>query len=441
MPSLRAIFLAILWLLPMGLTHAQQPQWRLANGTEGIDINDIAVSPSNPDTLYAIGSEDFLFSADRGENWQIIPNAIEGGAWAALKVDLLDSRRVYASHYYSFQGSNAVSKTGDGGFTWQLLFFGTFMQAAVVEIDPSDYRVIYAGQGPSWIRKSSDRGESWELLPTDSTMGGFYDLAIAPTNSQVLYAAYLGGIFKSSDGGNQWERLPLNIPLHRPRVAVDPRDEDMVYATSINGDSAGVFKSVDGGFSWKAMNNGLTENDRDIRTIEINPANPQELYVGTGSPQNDLVFKSINGGEDWFIFSAGLPGGAHVTSIKIDTLNRKLYAGLVASGNLDGIYIYDEITSINDDPVALPEVFFLEQNYPNPFNPLTIIPFTISMRAFVSLVIYDISGKQIITLLQGYQTPGRHEIIWNAEGLAGGMYFYCLSAGTHTLVRKALLIK
>jgi photosystem II stability/assembly factor-like uncharacterized protein len=444
MPFFPSIFLAILLLLLTGSLPAQQLQWRRANGTEGIHINDIAVYPGNPDTLYAIGSEEFLFSTDRGENWQIIPNAPEGGASAALKVDPFDSRRIYASHYYTFQGGNGVSISTDGGLNWQLLFSGTFIQAAVVEIDPLDHRIIYAGQGPSNIRKSSDHGQTWDLLSTDSTMFGFNDLAIAPTDPQVLYAGYYSGIFKSSDGGYYWEELPLGIAVTWPRVAVDPRDEKVVYATSFTygSDSGGVFKSVDGGFNWTHMSNGLTSNDWDIETIEINPKNPNKLFIGTGGgfPQANLLFRSTNGGKDWHGFSNGLSDSGHVSSIEIDSQHKRVYIGVNAF-NATGIYIYEELTSLNDKPLEMPKEFHLYQNYPNPFNSTTIIPFTLTKREFVKLEIYNVSGRQITTLLQGYQAPGTHKFIWNAEGLPGGIYFYQMTIDRRNLVRKALLIK
>jgi len=444
MRSFTTVLLAILLLLISDYSFAQQPPWRLANGTQSIHINDIAVYPGNLDTLYAIASEEFLLSTDQGENWQIIPNVIEGGASAALKVDPFDSRRIYASHYYSSQGSNGVSMSTDGGYNWQLLFWGTFVQAAVVEIDPSNHWIIYAGQGPDDIRKSTDHGLTWDLLPTDSTMFGFYDLAIAPTDPQVLYAGYFTGIFKSSDGGDQWEELPLGFQVTWPRVAVDPRDERIVYVTSFTygSDSGGVFKSVDGGETWKAMNNGLTQNDWDIETIEINPQNPNELFIGTGGgfPQANILFRTTNGGEDWVQFTNGLPDSGHVSSIVIDSQYNRIYIGVNAF-DATGIYIYDKEISVDHEPIEMLEGFGLYQNYPNPFNSTTIIPFRLTTREWVELVIYDITGKQTTTLLQGYKAPGTHNIVWNAGGLPGGVYFYKMTIGSHSQVKKALLIK
>lgn len=271
-------------------------------------------------------------------------------------------------------------------------------------------------------------------------MFGFYDLAIAPTNPMVLYAGYFTGIFKSNDGGYNWEKLPLGIQVTRPRVVVDPGDERIVYATSFTwgSDSAGVFKSTDGGLTWNSINNGLTQNDRDIYAIEINPQNSEELYIGTGggSPQTNLLFRTTNGGEDWINFSNGLTGVGHVESIVISPAYGKVYAG-----SARGIYIYDYVNFVNQKPSKMPIFFKLDQNYPNPFNSTTIIPYTLLKREYVTLKVYDVSGRQISALLHGYQAPGGHNIVWNAEGLPGGVCFYKMTVGSHTMVRKALLIK
>jgi hypothetical protein len=260
----------------------------------------------------------------------------------------------------------------------------------------------------------------------------------------VLYAGYYSGIFKSDDGGYHWEELPLGIAVTWPRVAVDPRDENIVYATSFTwgSDSAGVFKSSDGGLSWSPMNNGLTQNDYDIRTIEINPAHPEELFIGTGGgfPQANLLFRSTNGGKDWHGFSNGLPDSGHVRSIEIDSQDKRIYIGVNAF-DATGIYIYDELTSLNDKPLEMPKEFHLYPNYPNPFNATTIISFTLPDKAYVNLTVYDVWGREVSTLIRGYKVPGTHTIVWNAGSLPGGVYFFRLTAGDRSLVRKALSIK
>jgi len=83
--------------------------------------------------------------------------------------------------------------------------------------------------------------------------------------------------------------------------------------------------------------------------------------------------------------------------------------------------------------------FQLQQNYPNPFNPSTTISFTIPKAGFVTLKVYDLLGNELRTLLSGEVSAGPHESIFNASGLASGVYFYRLQSGSFNQTRKLIL--
>ena len=90
---------------------------------------------------------------------------------------------------------------------------------------------------------------------------------------------------------------------------------------------------------------------------------------------------------------------------------------------------------------ALPTVFALEQNYPNPFNPATRIAFELPASHRVKLVVFDVLGRQIETLVDRAMEAGRHEIAWQADNLPTGMYFYRITAGDFVQVRQMMLLK
>lgn len=89
----------------------------------------------------------------------------------------------------------------------------------------------------------------------------------------------------------------------------------------------------------------------------------------------------------------------------------------------------------------VPEEIFLDQNYPNPFNPTTTIPFGLNEDSNVDLIIYDILGRKVQTLVSGPQTAGKYQIPFRAGNLASGVYFYRLTTNTKVLVKKLTLIK
>ena len=89
----------------------------------------------------------------------------------------------------------------------------------------------------------------------------------------------------------------------------------------------------------------------------------------------------------------------------------------------------------------LPEKFELAQNRPNPFNPSTTIAFALPEETHVRLAVYDMQGRRIASLIDGTRSAGRHEVRWQAQGLASGMYLYRIEAGNFTQSKLLHLLK
>ena len=114
-------------------------------------------------------------------------------------------------------------------------------------------------------------------------------------------------------------------------------------------------------------------------------------------------------------------GGVHTVTGGNDTT---FYTGLIQVSN------------------EIPKGFVLYQNYPNPFNPSTRIKFELPKKSFVKLIVYDISGREIIKLVDKNLTAGSYETEWIGSGYPSGVYFYRLSADGNAInTRKMLLIK
>jgi len=90
---------------------------------------------------------------------------------------------------------------------------------------------------------------------------------------------------------------------------------------------------------------------------------------------------------------------------------------------------------------ARPVRMSLEQNYPNPFNPGTTIRFSLVDPQFTILKVYDLLGREVAVLLHEKKEPGNYTVTWDAGGIAGGVYFYRLSAGASVFTRKMTYVK
>ena len=93
------------------------------------------------------------------------------------------------------------------------------------------------------------------------------------------------------------------------------------------------------------------------------------------------------------------------------------------------------------EAVRVIESFGLEQNYPNPFNPTTTISFSLASREDVSLTVYDITGREVATLVNGVRDAGAYSLQFDGSQLASGVYFYRLQAGAFTQIRRMSLVK
>jgi hypothetical protein len=88
-----------------------------------------------------------------------------------------------------------------------------------------------------------------------------------------------------------------------------------------------------------------------------------------------------------------------------------------------------------------PFVYSLHQNYPNPFNPTTTINFDLVKSGNVNLIVYDMLGRPVVTLVHGELKAGHHTVNFIASNLASGVYFYSLQAGDFSSVKKLILLK
>ena len=88
-----------------------------------------------------------------------------------------------------------------------------------------------------------------------------------------------------------------------------------------------------------------------------------------------------------------------------------------------------------------PLTFGLHPSYPNPFNPSTTMQYSVAATGHVLLRVFDVTGREVATLEEGIREPGRYSVVWDAADLAGGVYFYRLTAGGFTETRSVLLLK
>jgi photosystem II stability/assembly factor-like uncharacterized protein len=285
--------------------------------------------------------------------------------------------------FYIGQVNGGVWKSDDYGRTWNPIFDSQPTQSiGSIVVAPSDPNVIYAGSGEglhrpdlsvgNGIYKSTDAGKTWTHL-------GLQDgqqipaLAVDPRDPNRLFAAVLGhpygpneerGIFRSTDGGVSWQKvLYKDENTGASDVAIDPSNPEVVYASlwemregpwedgnQFPGTGGGLFKSTDGGTTWKQLMTGLPKDVVQVN-IAISPSEPNRLYISIGTTKKGAygsgaglgVYRSDDGGENWYQATkdarpAMRIGGGDLSVLRVDPKNPDvLYsASIVTQKSSDG---------------------------------------------------------------------------------------------------------
>jgi photosystem II stability/assembly factor-like uncharacterized protein len=172
------------------------------------------------------------------------------------------------------------------------------------------------------------------------------------------------------------------------------------------------------------------QTSRDILVVEDSSAIPV-LGYGTGNLGIAAIRKNSSGGRGRIILF-----GFGFESINTSSMQKRVMERVI--GYLDGSLILNVDASLTR---KLPPAFRLEQNYPNPFNPRTRIRYSLPSRGLVRLTVYDIVGREIVTLVDNIQTEGHHSVEWDASSFPSGVYLYEIFFEGRREVKKMVVMK
>ncbi|TVQ07856.1 MAG: glycosyl hydrolase family protein [Balneolaceae bacterium] len=153
--------------------------------------------------------------------------------------------------------------------------------------------------------------------------------------------------------------------------------------------------------------------------------------------------------QQWEEMTWNMSGAGFVREWDLITLIFDFRAGQVGDGSDNFTWYFDDLvvdaervgTSVPGHGSDLPVTYELRQNYPNPFNPTTQIQFNLPEQAHVMLEVYNIMGQRVATLANGAFRAGRHDVVFDATGLASGVYLYHLRTPSFSQTQKMLLAK
>ncbi len=191
---------------------------------------------------------------------------------------------------------------------------------------------------------------------------------------------------------------------------------------------------------------------RNIRSAEINDIKPRSIFI---APDNSIYISGLSPmqtSSSQFIQKFTSAGDSvwnfNIQGVNYWSIGR--YSSIDITGNVylvserqNGIMItkYGIPIGVQNINSEIPGKFSLSQNYPNPFNPTTNIEFSIPKSSFVKLVVYDMLGREVETLVSKDLKAGTYKADWNASGYTSGVYFYKIISGDYSETKKMILVK
>lgn len=345
----------------------------------------------------------------------------------------------------------------------------------------------------SFYTRSTDGGITWSPVDTLSSIDGHHsafphaEFDVAGDTLAIAWRDSVGGIKQwdiygvvSTNGGQTWSRpiafISTNDADWDPDLLVDNKSRfHLAYHVYPTGNPFwGVrveYKYSDNlGSKWMTptnpSNGQLSEAGKRSQLVEcfrydtkrnvlwFSWKDERDFNLSTGDARGDMVISnSTDRGLTWstpeFVtdlsdstvaFKAGalLPNGDYCVNYEV------MSPGDINSTGFLRVYFRKRngvISNAEEINSYIPNSFQLFQNYPNPFNPSTMIRFSLSHPDHVTLKVYDVLGREFITLVDERKHPGVYSVTWDAGKVPSGVYFVRLVAGSLSQTRKAVVMK
>ncbi len=231
-----------------------------------------------------------------------------GNVAGRIRTILIDPDDESGKTWYVGSASGGIWKTLDGGSSWENLTPDLpNLSTASLAVATSNTNILYAGTGEGFggegmvsgngIYKSIDKGESWEIIPStysDTHFEYVNKIWVSPTDYKTVIAVTNKGVFRSSTGGETWDTV-FSQGYVVQDIVQNPENESILYA-GVN--SLGVIKSTDQGQTWFRSLDGMGECKRV--SLSVSPVDTSYIYAGVeGTNQETQVYQSQDAGKSW----------------------------------------------------------------------------------------------------------------------------------------------
>lgn len=418
------------------------------------------------------------YDASGNELWVQRYNGTNNSDDAGISVAVDASGNVYAGGWASGLNGNTdymiVKYSASGSQLWSRSYNGPnngndFMNAMVMDASGNIYATGKsrgtANDDYATVKYNSSGTLLWSARYNGSSPDEATEITvdqqgnvIVTGNSTALNGKDYATIKYNNAGVQQWlKRYNRTASTDDVPAGIVNDNDGNIYVTgyctgsnTASVDYVTVKYSSNGEQEWaKVFTSGLVGMDDKASSIDIDAQGNIYVTGSTVSSGSDFDYGTIkyspSGVVLWdVLYESNFSGNDNAVMVKCNDDGSVIVSGY-ATGSLSG---YDFVTVKYSQPIGItpigtevPSDFSIGQNYPNPFNPVTNIKFQIARTGFVSLKVFDVTGKEAAILVNQVLTPGTYNVDFDALHLASGTYFYRIEAGEFTQVKKMILVK
>ncbi|MDP6499278.1 MAG: PQQ-binding-like beta-propeller repeat protein [Candidatus Marinimicrobia bacterium] len=409
----------------------------------------------------------------------------------------IDNDGKYEILHGEFGGYVICINGEDGSVSWEIAVnTNSWVQTApaILDVDDNgqlDFIVatwVFGGQGDIYAYTGDSALLIWEdTIPSDFFYHGASFADIDGDNKpELTIGCYDGNVYalNAEDGSHLWTYFhPDAYPQYvgAPTSIADLNNDELYEIVFINGNRLGVLSNT-GDLLWDYPITGYSTSFRGAAISDIN--NDDTLDVVFGTSAGELI--GLSGGSGSVLFYEDIEStygsnfeidhapiiadfnndsindifvvGGHAEYPDIFNNYGRAYAFETPGGKGTGwpMFRFDERRSgcykdttpvVSTEPEHfIPEEFVLHQNYPNPFNPVTTLRYDLPEQSNVNIIIYDIMGREVKSLINQTQDAGFKSVIWNATNdygkpVSAGVYLYQIQAGEFVQTKKMVLLK
>jgi photosystem II stability/assembly factor-like uncharacterized protein len=379
--------------------------------SQAID-NIISINFDSEQTATMVGEDGIIKrTVNGGTNWIVQSSNITNVLNSIDIINYVDQNADTVNLELVACENGVILKSTDHGSVWNIILSG--ITENLYDIVICSPNMIFVCGNNGTLLKSIDLGETWEPVSLGTSNALNHLTYLNSSAAKQINAVAVGNNGTCFATINMQSWFPVTLPTTDDIISITSYDNVLVCGT----DNGITLKSTNRGTNWVTSSSGITTNIYDL--VFISPT------VVIGASENGVMLRSINAGNSWLIVNTPLKNDIYALDFGSGTFG-------IAVGGETEIYTTNsgktwvQLLSIASANITQKEPVKLNQNYPNPFNPSTVINYTINDNSNISIKIYDLTGREVRTLENSFRNAGTYSVIFNAENLSSGTYFYVL---------------